>query len=149
MSLDPVTATRRDHADREAAEAPFGTRLQPEEFEPVLLDNVPFGRSRFMALVAGVVTMLGVRMVLPPAARAYHGDDPFPCFGYGSCHCCVGTLCCEPFCSYTTWLGCPSGGQCWYSCYCGYVWHCCDWDDGQGHRCICTARTSSVCGGGC
>lgn len=114
-----------------------------------LLERVPFGRNRFLRIAAAALTAVAVRMVTAETAEAAHGNPPGCCFGFGVCHCCSGSSCCESRCS---WPGgshshCPSGAQCWYTCCGNRVQTCCDWHCGtcaNGH-CICAKTTQQVC----
>lgn len=115
-----------------------------------VLSKVPFGRRRFFALVGSGFFGVAMRLAAPDVAKAWHGGDPYPCYGFYLCHCCSGSTCCESTC---TWPAnhshCPSGTQCWYACYCTVYFRCCDWhtkDSGGSLRhCICKGVVGS-CG---
>lgn len=107
--------------------------------------RVPFGRNRALALVGGVLFSAALQLTAPKLARAGHGADPYPCAGFGACHCCSGSTCCEGGCS---WPGgshthCSSGTQCWYVCSSeNDLYKCCDWHSTEQTRndnghCIC------------
>jgi hypothetical protein len=95
------------------------------------LTNVSFGRNRFLRALGVALFGLVTRLAAPQLAHAYHGSPPAPCFGFGQCHCCSGTQCCNPAgCQYPGSLGCPGGGQCWYTCIGGsQLFKCCDWQE--------------------
>jgi len=113
------------------------------------LDNrslgiVRFGRNRFLRALGIALFGFVVQMVAPQLAYAHHGSPPGPCYAYGVCHCCSGTTCCSTGCHYPGWLGCPGGGQCWWSCQTpNQFWKCCDWRDGDGNECICAKKVSA------
>ena len=109
-------------------------------------------RSRALAVLGTALVGVATRMVLPDSAEAIHSSVNPPCFGYGGCHCCNGSTCCTSVCeaSYSH-THCPGGGQCWYSCYCGTTWNCCDWhvkNTNQQTHCICYGVVTT-CGAGC
>lgn len=119
--------------------------------DEALVDGVPFGRSRALALFGAALFSLTLRVLAPDVARANHyGANP--CYGFNQCHNCSGTTCytsggaqCQP----CTTCGCPTQTQCWYTCSCGSDIRCCDWyDQGAGYYCICRAAVKS-CGIGC
>jgi len=117
------------------------------ESEEHLLARVPFGRSRALALIGGALFGLALQIVAPQYARAGHGAAPFPCGGFGVCHCCATGInqptCCENGCTpLTDHSDCRSGTQCWYTCSCGDYYICCDFNtleqnNNHGH-CICS-----------
>ena len=119
-----------------------------EHLDDQLKAQVPFGRSRAFGALSVALFGLATRMVTPRPVLAAHGPVPSPCFGYGVCHCCNGDNCCQNKCKYNSPLGCPSGGQCWYSCGNGNqgygLYHCCDFSSPQG-SCICHKKRSSTC----
>lgn len=110
------------------------------------LARVPFGRNRFLRALGIALFGSVVRLLLPQITQAHHQDPPYPCFGYHKCSCCSGTSCCTASgCGYWESLGCPGGGQCWYTCGVeGYLYKCCDWrqrlPDGSWdpNPCICS-----------
>lgn len=116
------------------------------------LARTPVVRSRFLAAMGTGVFAVAAKLVAPNSASAYHGSPPAPCIGFGVCHCCNGSTCCEANCSWTDHTHCSSGGQCWYACCLGTQYQCCDWHtkDGGGNlkHCICRGVVGS-CGGGC
>lgn len=96
-----------------------------------------FERRWGHALVGG----MGMRLMGPDAAKAPHTQPLFqPCFGSGitNCHCCAsGGVCCEGGC-YRVRIGCPGGGSCWYGCFSGSIYWCCDHRSTQQNKyCIC------------
>ena len=93
---------------------------------------IPLGRNRLLR-AAGLLFGAAVAAALPKNALA----APYPCFGYNECSCCSGDVCCVDQCSAVTG-SCPSGLQCWQTCAQGDVWQCCDWNDPNAGRCICT-----------
>jgi hypothetical protein len=107
--------------------------------------SVPFGRSRFVALAGAAVFGLAEKMVRPGVARAYHGAVPPGCDGFGECHCCNESTCCESGCNYDGVSHCHTGQQCWNVCYNGNIWRCCDWHDGSGNHCICRGWVRCGC----
>lgn len=120
------------------------------------LANVPFGRNRFLRTLGIVLFGLATRLVAPQLARAYHGSPPHPCYAFGQCHCCNGTQCCGGNCQYPGSLGCPGGGQCWYTCVGSEgLYQCCDWqecipnpppDTGCSWKnCVCVKFLGSFC----
>ena len=122
--------------------------LQPTdplaEHSPADLAGVPFPRSRWLRLAGGAVFGIVLQLTASNVARAGHGGAPYPCAGFGSCHCCSGSTCCESGCSWPggTHSHCPSGTQCWYVCSSeNDLYRCCDWhtteeSNATGH-CIC------------
>jgi hypothetical protein len=120
----------------------------------VRAESVPFARSKLFAVLGTGLAGLSARLVDPESASAWHGFPPGPdtvCFGFGVCHCCSGSICCESSC---TWPGgahthCPSGQQCWYSCWNHENWRCCDWhvrdSAGTWRHCICTGKQAMAC----
>ena len=117
--------------------------------ESNVLADVPFGRNRVLAMLGGALIGLSVRMISPTAARGDHGPVPQWCYGYGVCHCCSGHTCCASGCSYSEWLGCPTGGQCWFVCdpNINRLYRCCDWQQADGGYCICMGLTGIPCDG--
>lgn len=114
---------------------------------PPVLAPTHFGRNRTLGILGAALFGLVVRAVTPQGVEASHGPPPYypNCHGYGSCHCCNGSSCCQSGCGYTGWLGCESGGQCWASVdagSCRTIW-CCDYTSPDGN-CIC-ASTSPNC----
>lgn len=114
------------------------------------LRQVRFGRSRFLrylgAGLVGVATSIAARS----PAYAYHGAVPTYCYGYGVCHCCSGSTCCQSNCvGHSHSHGCRSGTQCWTTCVnagggCVNCYRCCDWHGGT-HLCICRGYLGKFC----
>lgn len=115
--------------------------IDPEDY---YLARVPLGRIRFLRALGIALFGLVTQLVTPKAAQA---SDISPCYGYGSCPSCSGGTCNCCGCSYTHWLGCPSGGQCWYSCdpNTHQVFRCCDWSLPDGSSCICRQYAYCCC----
>lgn len=111
------------------------------------LGLVPFGRSRMLALLSGTLLSVAFQVAAPRQAQAAHGSYPYPCFGFGVCHCCSGSTCCESGCDFVS-AGCPSGSQCWYTCDCFNLYHCCDWSSSSG-TCVCSGLVRSCVGDPC
>ena len=105
-------------------------------------------RSKVIAVASSAILYWTLRLTAPEVARAAHLGVPYPCFGYGQCHCCSGSTCCESGCLWHSdhSHGCPSGGQCWYTCIqaTGDVYQCCDWHSNTG-LCICSTLTQITC----
>ncbi|HEX2296418.1 MAG TPA: hypothetical protein VHN37_14065 [Actinomycetota bacterium] len=131
------------------------------KLEDSILARVRFGRNRFLKLAGTGLAGLAVQVFVPKQALAAHGNIPQYCSGFGVCHCCSGTECCESRCSWpsTPHTHCSSGGQCWNVCTApscsepcastGTLYRCCDWhcgDCNQGH-CICRANIGTCCKG--
>lgn len=117
-----------------------------------LLTQVRFGRNKFLRAAGIALFGFAIRMILPHQAQAHHQNPSFPCFGYHNCKCCSGTTCCTGSgCGYWAWLGCPGGGQCWYTCGGGTLYKCCDWREplpGGGwdpNPCICSTAVFPSC----
>lgn len=117
--------------------------------DPEILARVPFGRNRALALIGGTLFSFALQLTAPRVARASHGAIPYPCFGYGVCHCCSGFTCCESGCFNPGNVGCPTAGQCWITCDCQNNYQCCDWGGSStGGNCICSGIVS-LCTGPC
>lgn len=97
------------------------------------------GRRRSVALAGATMVAFASQVFFPETSQAA-AAPPNGCFGYDGCPCCSGTSCCSSGCSGCSNCGCPTGGQCWYSCaYIGstlYRIRCCDYRRGSGY-CIC------------
>jgi hypothetical protein len=119
-----------------------------ERFDGETMARVPFGRSRALGTLSVALFGLATRMLTPRPVLAAHGPVPSPCFGFGQCHCCNGDNCCQNKCKYKKYLGCPSTGQCWYSCGPGPqgfgLYHCCDFSSPDG-PCICSKKRANAC----
>lgn len=115
------------------------------------LSQVRFGRSRFLRALGVTIFGLAVQMTMPRNVYAHHQDPSWPCYGYHNCSCCSGTTCCTGYgCGYWEWLGCPTLGQCWYTCAAeGYLYRCCDWrqklpnGNWDPNPCICSSFVGS------
>lgn len=116
-----------------------------------LLDQVRFGRNRFLRAAGAALFGLAVRMALPRQVYAHHldGSPPEPCYGYHTCPNCNGTEC-YPDC----WWheehahGCPTEAQCWVSCSGFVAYWCCDWHhppEGPHDYCICRGYIGNIC----
>lgn len=99
------------------------------------------GRSTFLGNVGKVLFGAAVATLLPNPTRAWAPcGDSSPCWGFPLC-CggCCGNNQCHSACN-VGWLGCPSGGQCWFTCSAGgkYI-KCCDCrGPNEGNQnCIC------------
>ncbi len=109
------------------------------------LDDVPFGRNRFLRWMGGGMLAASVALVgrTIPAHAWHEGGPPACCYGYNRCHCCNGRYCCNvgTDChrhSYS--LGCFTEEQCWNCCSGGNLYRCCDWHEvGPGYHepCVC------------
>lgn len=107
------------------------------------LEKVPFGRSRFLALLGGALTAGAMRLFAPAAASAGPGPVlmPYMCWGAPPCECCQGFRCCGQNC--IPHLGCTGVTSCWFAC--NEVNHnlymCCDYawagNDPLTLRCMC------------
>jgi hypothetical protein len=113
--------------------------------QQVLSEDIPFGRSRFMAAVASGVIGLAGRLIAPDVAEAWHGNPPFGCYGYGVCHCCSGCTCCSGGCYNPGYVGCVSGVQCWYVCVNHFLYECCDWCNTAVDQCCICRCQRGVC----
>lgn len=93
-------------------------------------------RSRFLRWCGAGLFGTAVTLFLPvPAAEAALA----PCYGYPLCvgGCCRSDLVnCDPHCA-AGYLGCPSGGACWYVCSGGTRYRCCDCKCSGCSACIC------------
>lgn len=120
---------------------------EPLQLTRKQFDDVPFGRNRMLALLGTGLVGFSLRLARAEPAEANHGA-PYPCYGFHECSSCVGSYC--PDCYWYDHSHCPSGGQCWYACYCTAYFHCCDWHtyDPYWPHCICRGHVGS-CGGGC
>lgn len=107
-----------------------------------------FGRNRALAMLGAGLFGFAARMFAPGDAFANHQPAPYPCHGAHPCICCNGTLCCDLGGCAAVSDRCESGEQCWYVCWCGGIWACCDWINNlSGVLCICRARVgNSGCG---
>lgn len=99
--------------------------------------------NRFLAAMGAAVVGLAVRSATPQsAAAATNPYEPY-CHGYPECGCCNGASNCDGAYGYPFWLGCGSGGQCWYSVDSAscITYKCCDYArlSNTDDRCICTA----------
>lgn len=117
-----------------------------------VLPEGKLARSRVLAVFGTALVGFATRMVVPDSGQATHQSPQPICYGYGLCHCCNGSACCTSYCeaSYNH-THCPSGGQCWYNCYCGMTWQCCDWhvlNTNKQTHCICYTAIAQ-CGAGC
>jgi hypothetical protein len=110
------------------------------------------GRSRFLAVLGGGLVAGATKLAVATSpASAHHYPWPSPCYGYGLCHCCSGSSCCDGNCYYNHWDGCPGGGQCWTSSVpvgggCYDLYYCCDYSVSPSHNhCICRSGPQRVC----
>jgi hypothetical protein len=104
------------------------------------LDRIRFGRNRFLAGAAGA--LFGTVAGLSRSSDAFGACGPAdPCYGYGLCCCCSGSVCCQSNCVriYT----CPSpNGTCWNYCNANHnLFQCCDWQ--SENPCICRTIVGS------
>lgn len=107
-------------------------------------DEVPFGRSRLLKFIgAGLFGYATQAILRNDPAWATH-TIPGPCVGLDAswerCPSCSGSQCTASTCGYYHWEQCPTGGQCWTSCYSNCTWRCCDWMYTSGStwkHCIC------------
>lgn len=105
----------------------------PFEERTLPLDQIRFGRSRLLALVGGAIVGVAVRAVAPEVAAA----ADYPCFGPPTCAQCAGSTCSEYGCTAHDGA-CPGTTlNCWYTCYLGCYYRCCDWDSQAG---FCSCR---------
>lgn len=111
--------------------------------DQALLDEVPFGRNRFLRCLAGAVFGTATALVLRnEPAEAHHFGVPWPCEGFERCHHCDGRIC-TAYCSWYDHSHCRSGGQCWNTCVypAGNLYRCCDWHqklpETSLYHCIC------------
>lgn len=110
--------------------------LQLDEVQTI--SDVPFGRSRLLALAGATLFGMAGKGLIPDTAYA----SPFCCSG-GACACCNGTTCCNSGCTSTTAF-CSSGIGCWVCCLCGTEYQCCDWQSPGVNLCVCATNV-----GGC
>ena len=112
-----------------------------------IVNDVPFGRRRIVALLGGGLAALSMKLFVPEAADANHQPTGAPCSGFGACHCCNVTNCCQAGCYWNnTHSHCPSGTQCWTGCLPGGLYRCCDWHVGNDFtHCICRAQVAIGC----
>lgn len=114
-------------------------------------------RRGFVALVGAAVGGIGMGMMRPGRALGTHhiGMPPNwalpPCFpsSWHQCHCCSSSgVCCEGGCT-RAFKGCPSGTPCWFGCYLGSIYWCCDHNATQHHdgECICRVYSGPNTGG--
>lgn len=112
--------------------------VEPDER---ILARVPFGRNRFLRALGVALFGFAVQMIAPQPVYASHAPPPAPCFGYHPCQKCSGSTCIsDAGCQWHTGHshGCPSGGQCWYTCAGGLTHKCCDWHENPSDAlCIC------------
>lgn len=105
--------------------------------DPVIR-GVRFGRSRALALLAGIAFQLALQVASPRAAAAHVLQLP-PCnANVYECHCCGS--CSSPY------AGCLQGQTtCWFACTtCNSMYRCCDFeefDPHEGRLNLCTCRT--------
>lgn len=91
-------------------------------------------RSRVIAGAATALFGTVGSLVIPRPASADHGPI---CYGCPTCPCCVwGPGCCVSGCT-TCYCGCHSGGICWYTCFHGDYYKCCDFKYPGENCCIC------------
>lgn len=123
------------------------------------LARVPFGRNRFLRALGVALFSLAARLAAPRLAHAYHGSTPYPCTNLNECHCCSGSNCCTTSdcggndCRYLFHLGCPGGGQCWYTCVSEGLYQCCDWQEQirvdpefcEWKNCVCATYIGPMC----
>ncbi len=110
------------------------------------------GRNRFLAILGGGLVAGATKLAITTTpAYAAHGPSPSPCYGFGLCHCCSGSSCCQSECYYHGTEGCPGGGQCWSTSVpvgggCYDVYYCCDYSVNPNHdHCICRSGPQRVC----
>lgn len=96
--------------------------------------NTRLGRSRFLAGLSIVLFGMAGRLFWPEEAFASCGA----CEGYSCCGCCNSWTCCQSSCYYSSYLGCRSGGQCWYTCVNNKKLKCCDYSRHNSSACICS-----------
>lgn len=123
--------------------APEVVPAPPVDRDQAVLEDVPFGRNRFLKWLGAGLFGIATGMILKqePAA-AQHIGPHYPCFGLQSCHYCSGYACTQ-YCWSVGYLGCPTGAQCWLSCNTGnnWVYRCCDYKEQfpgyAEHECVC------------
>lgn len=124
------------------------------------LDQVPFGRNRFLRIAGIALFGLAAQMVASKTVYATH-QGPSPCYGFNLCDCCSGASCCLPGCCRVRTdqyhQHCSSQTQCWYVCSSGTMYQCCDYhyncgstpcsqcgyDDGWPYHCICKGNVGT------
>lgn len=119
---------------------------------PPAEEGVPFGRSRFLKIAgAALFGFTAQRLIGASSAHGIHITDVTPCRGYPMCHCCNGRYCCGDCHEHSvTYDGssnsffpdgtCWTGTNCWWTCWGGQQYRCCDWHEIVGERhsaCIC------------
>jgi hypothetical protein len=114
-----------------------------------LLDDVPFGRNKFLKYLAGGLFGAATAFALRDApAEAHHAPPPYPCYGFPRCHYCNGRICTQ-YCRDAGYLGCHSGGQCWSTCTAFGLYRCCDWIENfpnfPDHPCVCGEQMATFC----
>src|SRR4051794_24119998 len=111
-----------------------------------VLDEVPFGRNRFLRLAGSALFGAVAAATLRTApAEANHLPTPYPCVGFPACDYCNGRICyqyCRAPYRQTCWAnGQPNSDQCWNTCGSNHkLYRCCDWVDTRGddEGCICS-----------
>lgn len=120
--------------------------LQERLFDAERLDQLRIGRSELLKkLGAGLFGIAGL-LIMPASARAGHRTV---CHGLPPCSCCVwGPGCCHNECHVCD-CGCQAGTYCWYTCYHGEAWKCCDfmYPDPPTNYCICKHWLGPSCSG--
>lgn len=108
-----------------------------ERLVDVDLDQVRFGRSRFLAGAGALLLLTAVRLTGGDRAAAF-----YPCTGT-DCTCCSGSSCCTSGCMDKNCV-CDECSHCWWMCANGVEYQCCDYDSPNG-ECVCTWQTPISC----
>jgi hypothetical protein len=115
--------------------------LDPQ-FEEEMLQDVRFGRSRLLKLLAGGVFGLATGLILKQEPASAQHVWPTYCFGVPVCHYCNGYTC-YTYCWNAGYQGCPTQSQCWLHCDepNSRIFRCCDWREQfpgyAEHTCVC------------
>jgi hypothetical protein len=125
-----------------------------EKLQALTDSDSRLGRSRFLTILGGGLVAGATKLAITTTpAYAWDSPEPSPCFGYGLCHCCSGSDCCQSECYYTHYDDCPGGGQCWTTAVpvgggCYDLYYCCDYSVSgfNPHKhCICRSGPQRVC----
>ena len=110
------------------------------------LAQIPFGRNRFLRMMGAALFGLATTMVMPRNALAHGTSVPYPCYGFNRCSCCSNGNCCGG-CTDLTDTCTEGDGHCWLVVIdspCA-IYQCCDFEDVDGHNCICSVKTCNCC----
>jgi hypothetical protein len=109
-------------------------------FEDERVWHRPLARNRVLVGLGTAMFGLAASAVMPKRAEADHGPVFYGC---NTCSCCVwGPGCCVDNCT-TCYCGCHTGGICWYTCFHGDYYKCCDFKHPGDNCCICRTYLGS------